>query len=91
MFVGDGYASLALSIKRLVRIRDINHQTKRFAGLLSGLDSLLSRIAVGVRIFDMALYACGGLVEDKIPGVRMKRRGMGDFVPDGRKVTRLLH
>ena len=80
-----------LRIKRLVRVRHIDHQAERLARFLRRANSLLRRSLVGGGVLRVRLLSVRQLVERQIPAIRCVRRRVPDLSADCREVAGRFH
>ena len=78
------------TVKRFVRIRNIDAQAKWLIGLLRQFNAFLRGNEIGFGIFAMLCLAVD-FGQVGIPVVRLVRCGVRDLSPDGYKVARRFH
>ena len=94
-FVGGEHARrlvfvLWTRVKRFVRIRDIDHQAKRFLSFLCQRDSFGSRFAVACNVFQVAFVAIGIRIQVGVPRIWVIRRRMRCLAANSCKVSGLF-
>ena len=84
-------ATFWLAPERLVRVRDVDHQTKRFIGCLGLGDTGGGGDAIGFHILYVRLRPIGQGVEVGIPCIGLIGRGMTYLAADAGEVTGCFH